>query len=491
MIRNILMVLLLLVSGAAAAVDSTATLTLFAGDCFVWHAGKSDEADIDQPLYTGDSVRTGKGSRVELGYADGTVIRLGENSRLVIRSQGSVRSVGLLSGKFWAKVAKLSGGSRFEVSSPTAVAGVRGTVFKVEVDRDSTSRVAVEEGEVEVHNPVRQGRMVRLAALQEAFVRRRLDPTEPRRFDPGREPRWERLTRQAFFGLAKASRGLLAGAGRIARDEDRLLQTAQRLASKADAGRATPAQLERGAADILRTAFDNRRKFRLLRLRSEKRFRQVKVLAFRVEEPGDAGTLAAEADGIRSEIDRITAQFETADARVMELLDRLDAAPQGGSGPSGAVLGQLQSLEGKTGAARDLLQAAAGKLDQAEPVMAAFLQEIGGIRLLAATQPLAAREQLADFRRRFAAFKLAAGGFSFPALDRQWQESRALSAQARRLASGVPRDDAGRAALEGPLQRIAAAATLAAAAWHRSQRLARQGLVVERLVLETDALLRR
>lgn len=489
--RNILMILALLAAGAAASTDTTATLTLFAGDCFIWHAGKSDEADIDQPLFAGDSVRTGKESRVELSYADGTVIRLGENSRLVVRSQGSVRSVGLLSGKFWAKVAKLSGGSRFEVASPTAVAGVRGTVFKVEVDRDSTSRVAVEEGEVEVHNPVRQGRMVRLAALQEAFVRSRLDPTEPRRFDPGREPRWERLTRKAFFGLAKASRGLLAGAARIARDEDQLLSTAQRLAASADAGRATPAQLERGGADVLRAAFDNRRKFRLLLLRAEKRFRQATVLGSRVEEPGDDAALAAEAHAIKAEIDRIAAQFEAADARVMELLDRLDAAPQGGSAPSATALARLQALDGKAGTAREVAQAAAIRLDAAEPAMDAFLQEIARIRLLAAAQPLAAREQLADFRRRFAGFKLANGGFTYPALDRQWQESRALAAQARRLAAAVPRDDAGREALEGPVARITAAAAQAATAWHRAQRLARQGLAVERLVLDTDAALRR
>lgn len=495
--RNMLILLLLILSGpfpVIAAADTTATLTLFTGDCYVWHNRASDEADIDQALYAGDSVRTGKDSRAELSFSDGSTIRLGENSKFLIRQNGTTRSFTLLSGKFWAKVAKLSERARFEVESPTAVAGVRGTVFKVEVDQDSTSRVAVEEGEVEVHNPSLRGRMVRLAALQEAFVRRRLDPSAPRRFDPAKEPRWERLTRKVFFNLVKITKGLLTGAARIARDEESLLREVQRLKAAADAGSRPDAKLARGLDEAQRRAFENRRKFRLLLLRAEKRFRQAKIASSRVDEPGDPAPLTAETEALKSEIDRLASQFENCDSRIMELLDRMDGAlggpPQGGPAAAGQALAKVQAFDSKAGLARVAVQNAAARLETAEAAMAGFLQEISRIRALAATQPLLAREQLLEFRRRYAVFKQANGSFIYPNLDRLWLEARTARSEARRLAAGVARDDAVSAAITGPISRIVAAAQSIAVVWQRSQRLQRQGQTVERMILEIDTALK-
>jgi hypothetical protein len=46
---------------------------------------------------------------------------------------------------------KLSGkGQKFRVESPTAVAGIRGTVFRMDVDSDTGTDVAVYEGKVAV-----------------------------------------------------------------------------------------------------------------------------------------------------------------------------------------------------------------------------------------------------------------------------------------------------------------------------------------------------
>jgi hypothetical protein len=388
----------------------------------------------------------------------------------------------------------LSEKARFEVESPTAVAGVRGTVFKVEVDKDSTSRVAVEEGEVEVQNPALRGRMVRLAALQEAFVRRRNDPSAPRQFDPGKEPRWERLTRKIFFDLMKISKGLMTGLNRAARDQEKLLQTAQGVKSRIASKREPQTRLSNSIGEIQRKAFENRRKFRLLLLRAEKRFRQVKIVSGRIDEPGDAASLLAETEALKNEIDRAAEQFERSDGQIMELLDRLDGAleelPQGGSPAAGQVVARIQALEGKAGQAQDAVQAAVPKLETAEAAMTGFLQEIGRISTLTSTQPLAAREQLSGFRRQFAVFKQANGSFAYPNLDRLWLDGRTARSEARRLAASLPRDDVRSPAVNESLGRIAAALQTTTMVWQRSQRIQRQSQAVERMILETDAALR-
>jgi hypothetical protein len=64
--------------------------------------------------------------------------------------------VDLSVGKLWAKVKKLStSNSSVEVRTSNAVAGVRGTVYRVNVDNDKSALVKVYDGSVYVANPPR------------------------------------------------------------------------------------------------------------------------------------------------------------------------------------------------------------------------------------------------------------------------------------------------------------------------------------------------
>ena len=86
-------------------------------------------------LHEGDVVQTGAGARVEIALASGTVLRLGESTRAELREappEGGRFRLKLALGNFWAHVAKLVGGERFEVETENGVAGVRGTEFHVE-----------------------------------------------------------------------------------------------------------------------------------------------------------------------------------------------------------------------------------------------------------------------------------------------------------------------------------------------------------------------
>jgi hypothetical protein len=107
---------------------------------------------VEQPLATGspleleDTVRTASASSVKLMLTDGTALALGADSELVFEvaefagQERGAFSARLVLGQFWAKVRKMAAGStsRFEVKAGRAVAGVRGTIFRM----DATPLVA-------------------------------------------------------------------------------------------------------------------------------------------------------------------------------------------------------------------------------------------------------------------------------------------------------------------------------------------------------------
>jgi hypothetical protein len=108
-------------------------------------------------------VRVAEKSRIEIRFADGTVMRLSERSHLKMnelsfnkQTTGKTVKVELGVGKLWAKVKKLTTtDSSVEVKTSNAVAGVRGTVYRVNVNDDRSALVKVYDGEVYVANPPR------------------------------------------------------------------------------------------------------------------------------------------------------------------------------------------------------------------------------------------------------------------------------------------------------------------------------------------------
>lgn len=106
----------------------------------------------------GDTIETGEGARLEIRFSDASVLRLGPLARLLLseahfgagrgRSKLSVR---LFLGKLWAKVTSaIHGEQKFQVETENAVAGVRGTTFRVDANADKSVLVRVYEGEVAV-----------------------------------------------------------------------------------------------------------------------------------------------------------------------------------------------------------------------------------------------------------------------------------------------------------------------------------------------------
>jgi len=122
--------------------------------------GKFKSLKRNRRVEPGQFVRTGEDARAELQFDDGSVVRIGPASVLHVGQVGfdakskevSVETT-LVGGKAWANVAKLVGSeAKFKVKTENAVAGVRGTVFRVNIDRDKASVVKVYNGAVAVSN---------------------------------------------------------------------------------------------------------------------------------------------------------------------------------------------------------------------------------------------------------------------------------------------------------------------------------------------------
>lgn len=94
---------------------------------------------VGTPIELGDTLLVKKGT-LKLELNDGSVIILGDAAKLVITEaefEGQERkgfSAILEAGKLWTKVKKAVGGAKYEVSTERAVAGVRGTIFRIDAD---------------------------------------------------------------------------------------------------------------------------------------------------------------------------------------------------------------------------------------------------------------------------------------------------------------------------------------------------------------------
>jgi len=143
-----------------------ATVTMIVGTARVYATGSKTGRVLKKGdmLRKEQEVRTSDKSRLEIRFPDGTVMRLAERSFLKMnqlsfdkKTENKSVKVELGVGKLWAKVRKLlTPDSSVEVRTSNAVAGVRGTVYRVNVEEDKSALVKVYDGTVYVVNPPRE-----------------------------------------------------------------------------------------------------------------------------------------------------------------------------------------------------------------------------------------------------------------------------------------------------------------------------------------------
>jgi len=148
-------------------------------------------------VYLGETLRTGNPGRVRIVFQDDSVLNVGDSSEVVIDEQvfdpgaGTHRSsFSLLRGKLRALVSEYysSPGAAYEIETPTAVAGVRGTEFVLSFDeRLQRTEVVGVTGQVAVRNlQGRQADEVLITAREVTTVERGQRPSAPRRMEDER-----------------------------------------------------------------------------------------------------------------------------------------------------------------------------------------------------------------------------------------------------------------------------------------------------------------
>lgn len=113
---------------------------------------------IGAAVSQGDIITTGDDARLELKFADASLLRIGPRAKLQISAAhfggGPAKrqmTARLFFGNIWARVTSaIQGEQKFQIETENAVAGVRGTTFRVDARRDKSVLVRVYAGAVAV-----------------------------------------------------------------------------------------------------------------------------------------------------------------------------------------------------------------------------------------------------------------------------------------------------------------------------------------------------
>jgi hypothetical protein len=180
----------LLLGLSARAQEPVGSVAALEGRAEALHPGTAEWAALGDgdPVVLGDQVRTLADSKMKLLFRDDSVLTLGANSTLTIDEQvaGEAPSsrFSLVVGALRAVVTERYGkpGSRFEVSTPTAIAGVHGTGFIATYDQTADETTVVGLFDTTLVRPAGLGpgaQEVQLAPGDATSVRRGSIPTQP------------------------------------------------------------------------------------------------------------------------------------------------------------------------------------------------------------------------------------------------------------------------------------------------------------------------
>ncbi|MCM8781263.1 MAG: FecR family protein [Candidatus Omnitrophica bacterium] len=97
------------------------------------------QAEEGMLLVAGDRIKTAWGSAAELAFDEdkGNVVRLNANTVCILLLKEDEK-IELLEGEVFTIVGNLSAGSAFEIRTPTAIVGARGTEWLTRVEQDTT-----------------------------------------------------------------------------------------------------------------------------------------------------------------------------------------------------------------------------------------------------------------------------------------------------------------------------------------------------------------
>ncbi len=125
----------------------------------VKHKSGNEDWQTTKPLTqlkTNDLLKTGQKSVAVLKYVDGSILRVRENSTIVIladkREKGLIKNTKIENGKLVFDVNKQSDDDKFIITTPTAVATIRGTSGLIEILDDGSTLLLLQTGSIELES---------------------------------------------------------------------------------------------------------------------------------------------------------------------------------------------------------------------------------------------------------------------------------------------------------------------------------------------------
>lgn len=182
--RLVIFSFLFLMTSLPLFAQGNGTLSFFSGEVKIKEKGEISwqPAKLNMSIKAGDEIKTGPDSKAEIRIGN-DLIKIDGNTHFVVAELAKKNLFEVALGKAWFRVKKIRG-KEIEVRTPTAVVGVRGTIFSVEV-RDGITLLDVLKGMVEAlikENSfiVRGGEGLR--ADPAGPIRRKLTPDEKKVF---------------------------------------------------------------------------------------------------------------------------------------------------------------------------------------------------------------------------------------------------------------------------------------------------------------------
>lgn len=199
MLKRIVLILLFLTmflsfsswAAAKASEEPLGRITSFQGrfqvkqkDSRIW-----TDATSGMNVFYGDAIRTGASSEGLITLVDDSFIKVHANSQIVMNTIISPlekkNSILMFFGRVWSKINKKAMRRKlFEIQTPTAVCGVRGTDFEIGAYEDGTTLVRVNTGEVSIDNETHQKTVYENQGARLSYEARDI------RVEPGYEPDW-------------------------------------------------------------------------------------------------------------------------------------------------------------------------------------------------------------------------------------------------------------------------------------------------------------
>jgi hypothetical protein len=153
-------------------------------------AGKELIPGAGHSVAIGDLITTGEEAKARMLFKDDSALTLAQNTKLEIKEyliEKDKRSsiISLQAGKLRTEVTKfLTPESKFEVHTPTAIVGARGSDWLNVVESNPGSTIYCLQGTISVVNPEFPTQIVTLTASQYTIIAPGMIPTVPAVFTP-------------------------------------------------------------------------------------------------------------------------------------------------------------------------------------------------------------------------------------------------------------------------------------------------------------------